>query len=97
MLEGLEKYLIRMAKDRGASILPDHKPADISFTSTTGSNRLGGTGRQAARSDDKTWHVVAVSLPLVGGGDGDNTLRVEFIGTASFAPLHPVELALDSH
>ena len=49
-----------MAKDRGASILPDHKPADISFTSTTGSNRLGGTGRQAARSDDKD---VARMLP----------------------------------
>ena len=68
MLEGLEKYLVRMAKDRGASILPDHKPADISFTSTTGRNGLGGTGRQAARSDDKAWHVVAVVVTAVGGG-----------------------------
>ena len=91
MLEGLEKYLIRMAKDRGASILPDHKPADISFTSTTGSNGLGGTGRQAARSDDKAWHVVAV---VCGDGLGDNTLGVEFIGTAVLHRSHPEELHL---
>ena len=82
MVEGLEKYLVRMAKDRGASILPDHKPADISFTSTTGRNGLGGTGRQAARSDDKARHVVAVIVTVGWRRRGDNTLRVEFIGTA---------------
>ena len=65
MLEGLEKYLVRMAKDRGASILPDHKPADISFTSTTGRNGLGGTGRQAARSDDKAWWIVSVGYTAI--------------------------------
>jgi len=79
IIEGLEKYLIRMAKDRGAPILPDHKTADISFTSTTGRNGLGGTGRQAACSDDKTWHIVDVVCAAIWIWINNDALGVESV------------------